>query len=85
MFLPMLAGNYRGCTRTPSPPTGGTLFVVSQKERKVEVERGRQVDVSAHVGWGRDRGGDKENGREVYFMSYFSCRFQSLLVYEETL
>ncbi len=23
MFLSMLAGNCRGCTRTPSPPTGG--------------------------------------------------------------
>jgi hypothetical protein len=50
MFLPMLAGSCRGSTRTPSPPTGGTHFVVGQREWKVEVERGRQVDVSAYVG-----------------------------------
>jgi hypothetical protein len=36
-------------------------FVVGQSERKGEVERGRQVDNFAYVGWGRDRGGGKEN------------------------
>ncbi len=48
MFLPMLAGNCRDCIRTPSPPTGGILCLVGQRERKME--RGRQVDVSAHGG-----------------------------------
>jgi hypothetical protein len=159
MFLPMLAVSCRGCTRTRSPPTGGTLcgigqrerkvevesgetgrcfclcwqgtakavqghahhlqevhFVVGQRERKVEVESGRQVDVSAYVGrelrrlyketlatrrhtlctkcashgrperkesgeretgsisayvgWEGDRGGVKENGREVFFFPF---------------
>jgi hypothetical protein len=32
MFLPMLAGSCRGCTRTRSPPTGGTLC--GRPERK---------------------------------------------------
>ncbi len=39
-----------GRTRTHSPHTGGTLRVVGQRERKVEVERESQLDVSAYVG-----------------------------------
>jgi hypothetical protein len=47
MFLPMLAGNCRGVQEHPRH-LQEVHFVVGQRERKVE--RGIQVDVSAHVG-----------------------------------
>ncbi len=46
-------------------------FVVRQRERKVDVESGETGRCFCLVGWGGDTGGREENGREIYFTSYF--------------
>jgi hypothetical protein len=52
MFLPMLTGNCRGCTVYKDRLTTYRRYILCGRleRRKVEVERGRQVDVSAYVG-----------------------------------